>query len=164
VIIHLFVTVEPQYRNLFIARTQFFNLAKLNSVTLKWRDHKLLILMLYNWRSNLKIKPNCPSVKCQTTKAVNLVALMNTLEHSIGLLNWGFLYWPLTSLDLTDKLHTKEDEFASLCSELQVIKDTTLGTISMLSWILFSYTWFCLNQQKPNLGLFVKICQYHLDI
>ncbi|XP_027052096.1 CAP-Gly domain-containing linker protein 1-like [Pocillopora damicornis] len=28
--------------------------------------------------------------------------------------------------DLTEKLHHKEDEFSSLCSELQVIKDTTL--------------------------------------
>lgn len=33
----------------------------------------------------------------------------------------------LSFVDLTDKLHSKEDEFASLCSELQVIKDTTLG-------------------------------------
>ena len=37
----------------------------------------------------------------------------------------------LTSLnqivDLTEKLHHKEDEFSSLCSELQEIKDTTLG-------------------------------------
>jgi len=39
----------------------------------------------------------------------------------------------LSSLDLTDKVHTKEDEFASLCSELQVIKDTTLGN----KYILF---------------------------
>ena len=31
------------------------------------------------------------------------------------------------SVDLTGKIHTKEDEFASLCSELQVIKYTTLG-------------------------------------
>ena len=29
--------------------------------------------------------------------------------------------------DLTDKLHAKEDEFASLFSELQVIKDATIG-------------------------------------
>ena len=33
--------------------------------------------------------------------------------------------------DLTDKLHSKEDEFASLCSELQVIKDTTLSKCYM---------------------------------
>ena len=30
-------------------------------------------------------------------------------------------------VDLTEKLHHKEDEFSTLCSELQVIKHTTLG-------------------------------------
>ena len=51
----------------------------------------------------------------------------------------------LSSLDLTDKLHTKEDEFASLCSELQVIKDTTLGNIRIFE-SYFSDSLFCLNQ------------------
>ena len=45
--------------------------------------------------------------------------------------NWKFRlnsFKPLySSSELKDKLHMKEDEFSTLCSELQVIKDTTLG-------------------------------------
>jgi len=62
----------------------------------------------------------CPSFKCQTTKLVIFVALMNTLiEHSIVLLNWGFFidHLKISFLFRSDRQTTHQRRW--ICFSLQ---------------------------------------------
>ena len=95
------------------------------------RGASFFILFIFYFLLNIKSEVCFPTYVWEVIGALEKGKPISVGKCEIFIYFQGLSQHFLTSsnqiVDLAEKLHHKEDEFSSLCSELQVIKDTTLG-------------------------------------